>query len=275
MHLMKLVFVLTLLPMAAFGQPTTMPTSAPAPVGLPNVTAPDIDPNALLDKPRHGALGGRTFRAFMSSSFATADVWIYAKDDAKDIYDASFQYPFPRFYRPSWRETFDIIARQIGCKWCWNPENRQFAFERTDDPPPFGVTIADGWVVEDRGLYLWYAPKGKPCGLDIYWFGHYTNRDDDPELFSRVREYFAIRSLADWPNPPTLQDMSIVKVGNHDALFITRDAPRGDVIWRQWSMVIDGNAYLIVSAIEKADDNLYRPQVEQMLASFRPAPKAP
>jgi hypothetical protein len=62
----------------------------------------------------------------VSGSYALAQVWVYAENDEQALYNTRISYPYPEFYKPTWGEVFDDIARQMRCRWEWNPKNRQF-----------------------------------------------------------------------------------------------------------------------------------------------------
>jgi hypothetical protein len=168
----------------------------------------------------------------MSSSYAMAKVWIYAANDDQALYDARLVYSYPTFYQPAWGELFDHVARQMRCSWSWNPNNRQFKFEPSHAAPFFGVTLADGWRREDRGLYIWHAPRNQDFGMDIYYFGHFTPPHDDQELLKKIRAHFAMLNVSNWPNAPTEAQMAVVKVAATEALFLKTDTPRPGGVWR-------------------------------------------
>jgi hypothetical protein len=270
---------LTPLAAAAPKKPTTT-TPTTAPVGSvenpKRITSadrgPDIDPAEFVSTKFSGIPIFRTFRGFMSGSYAIADVWVYAANDDPAMYDAEVAYPWPEFYTPTWQEVFDHVARQMRCTWSWNPRNRQFKFERTDAEPFFGVTLADGWRREDRGLYVWHAPKDQNFGMDIYYYGHFTvsaDDDEDREVIKKARAYFAVGQVSNWPDPPTEQEMSTVQVAGVEALYLKIDTPRPGGVWRQWSFLVDGHAFVIVSAMPKDREAQLLPAVEKMVASFQ------
>jgi hypothetical protein len=229
---------------------------------------PDIDPLKLAASKFNSVPLFRTFRSFVSASYATANVWIYAADDEPALYDSPVAYTWPKFYSPTWGEVFDHVARQTNCTWSWNPQNRQFKFERSNAPPPFGVTLPENWRREDRGLYIWHAPKDQNFGLDIFDFGQFTPPPDDADFPKKLREHFAMINLTHWPTPPTIAQMQMVKIGGADALYLKTDTPRPGGIWRQWSLVIDGHAFLIVSAMPKEREAELVPVIEKMVGSF-------
>ncbi|MDB5910665.1 MAG: hypothetical protein JWP34_4779 [Massilia sp.] len=149
-------------------------------------TGPDIDPVKLAGEKYSAVPAFHTFGSFSSSSYAFAQVWVYT-DGGQALVDTEVVYPYPAFYRPTWGEVFDHVARQMKCKWSWDPKFRQFKFDRSDAPPWFSVKLPDDWTREDRGLYVWHAPKGQGFGMDIYYFGHYTIDPKDAELTKKVR----------------------------------------------------------------------------------------
>jgi hypothetical protein len=234
---------------------------------------PDVDPKKLAASPYNGLPMFATLRSFMSSSYAWADVWVYAEDDDQRLYDARVVYTYPEFYTPSWGEVFDHVARQARAEWAWNPDNRQFRFRRSDDEPFYGVTLADGWSSQDRGLYVWHAPADAKFGFDVYYFGHFTAPEGEPDFARKVREHFAVAQVSQWPEPPTAGQMTLVDVAGTEALHLKADTPRPGGVWRQWSLLVEGHAFVIVSAMPKAREPDLVPAVEQMLKSFKVRPQ--
>ena len=229
---------------------------------------PDVDPAKLAASPFGGLPLFRTFRSFTSGSYAAADVWVYADKDDPALYDANVGYDYPPFYKPTWGEVFDHVARQMRCSWAFDSHNRQFKFTPSSDEPPFTVTLARGWRREDRGPYVWFAPANREFGMDVYDYGHVTPDPAQPDLFQRVREHFAMLDVGSWPNPPTVADMTTVKVAGADALYLRRDTPRPGGVWRQWAVVAGDHVFLIVSAMPKDDEKATGPAVDKMVASF-------
>jgi hypothetical protein len=259
-------------PAAVSAQPTRPAGSADNPKQITSAdTGPLLDPAKFAASPYNGVPVFRTFRSFVSSCYATADTWVYAEGDDRALYDAQLIYPYPDFYKPTWGEVFTHVGRQMGCSWSWNPQNRQFRFARAELPPLFHLTLADGWRSKDRGLYVWHAPKGTQFGMDVYYYGHYTTPANDPDFERRVREHVALALVGNWPAPPKLAQMTPTKVGGHDALALTADTPRPGGVWRQWSVVIEGDAFLIVSAMPKTNEPELMPAIEQMVSSFKAA----
>jgi hypothetical protein len=273
---MKIGIVATLtciaLSLSAFAQSTQPVGSIDNPKQITSADkGPQIDAAKFCASPYHGIPLFRTFRSFMSSCYATADTWVYAEDDDQALYDAELIFPYPDFYEPTWGEVFDHVARQMNCTWSWNPKNRQFQFARAKPTPLFQLSLADGWQSEDRGLYVWHAPKGKQFGMDVYYFGHYTTPENEPDFERKVREHVAMQLIGNWPEPPKLDQMTEARVSGHDALALEVDTPRPGGVWRQWSVMVNGQAFLIVSAMPRTSEAELVPAIEQMVASFKVA----
>jgi hypothetical protein len=263
-----LTLLILLLPMMARGQTTHAVGSLENPKEITSADrGPQLDPKQFATQPFRGIPLFRTFRSFMSGLYSMADVWVYAENDAQDLYDSAVSYTYPEFYTPTWGELFDDVARQMRCTWEWNPQNRQFKFARSKAEPFFGVKLEKGWRREDRGVYVWHAPADQDFGMDIYYFGHFTG---DAALLKKVRQHYAQEHVSMWPNPPTVKDMKEMKVGGKtDALYLRTETPRPGGLWRQWSFVVDGHAFVIVSAMPKEKEGELAPQVDRMVESFK------
>ena len=283
-----LLVLASLAPGAGAEEPKPKPDD-PKPGGSPptyrSVTSkdkgPKRDPVKFAARKFDGMPPRASFRSFMSGCYALDNVWIYAAGDEQALYDERVTYLYPEFYEPTWGEVFDHVARQMRCTWSWNPENRQFKFERlpAGAQPGFGVELADGWRREDRGLYVWHAPRDAEFGLDIYDFGHYTppappagvdRAAHEKDFAKRVREHVATHMLRGWPTPPVAADMTPVKLAADDAaLHLATATPRPGAAWRQWAVLVDGHAYLIVNAMPKTSEPDLLPAVERMVATFK------
>jgi hypothetical protein len=267
--------LILLLPLAAFAQTTHPVGSRENPREITSKDrGPDRDPRQFASQPFAGIPLFRTFRSFMSGLYAVADVWVYADGDEQKLYDTQLAYTYPEFYTPTYGELFDHVARQMRCNWEWNPTNRQFKFARTSDEPFFSVMLEKGWRREDRGMYVWHAPPDQDFGMDIYYFGHFTG---DAALAKKVRQHFAEQQVSMWPTPPTVKQMTESKVGADkvDALYLRIDTPRPGGLWRQWSFVTAGHAFVIVSAMPKEKEAELAPQVDRMVQSFELTHRAP
>ncbi len=250
--------------------------AASAQVAAPPQQGPGGEAAKLAGSPYAGLSAFATFDGFVSQCYAVAGVSVTAAGpDPAGLGRANVGFDYPRFYKPTWGEVFDHVARQVRCRWAFDPAGRQYLFTPADDAPAAGVTPAQGWRREDRGLYVWHAPADQEFGLDVYDYGHYTADPTRPDLFDQVRRYFALRDVSRWPNPPTLAQMTTVKVAGADALYLRVDTPRPGGLWRQWSVVVDGHAFVIVSAMPKDREAALAPAVDRMVASFAVRPRVP
>ncbi len=181
-------------------------------------------------------------------------------------------------YKPTQAELFESMARQTGTSIKYNPT---FVSKWISAPPamplPFSITVAEGWKLEDRGLYAAYIPQLQPFGLDIYMFGRYSGLS--AEKTREVRNANAIRFAKQFDQTIKPESMKELKVGDCDALYYETTPPhRPDGRWRQWSLVKNGEAFVIVSAIQDKNASVLVPQVQNMVASFHvsePAPESP
>ncbi|MBN1908746.1 MAG: hypothetical protein JW818_03320 [Pirellulales bacterium] len=230
---------------------------------------------AFLAKRTHGGLFG-TFDSYCSFLYATQDVAIHT--ESKEVNQTALHTFFPEFYKPTWRELFDCIARQTNSSWKYDSKRDFWVFNPPAMPLPFEVKLAEGWRKEDRGGYVFFGPPTAPVGMDIYMAGTYSASENQQVLFDKVRDSMALRFARALKKDVTTKDMSIVKVGKYDALHLKGISEKG-VIWRQWVLVESGHAFIIVSAIKPEDEKEIFPDVEAMVKSFtvkkseRPAAK--
>ena len=198
--------------------------------------------------------------------YAVHDVAIHT--DSKEISQTSLTSPFPDFYKPTWREFFDSIARQTKSSWKYDPKRDYWVFAKPAMPVPFTVKLAKGWKSEDRGSYVFHGPPSAPVGMDVYVMGTYSALEKESTLFTKVQEDIALRFARSFKNDVTTKEMSKVKVGKCDALHFKISAPRTGIIWRQWIVVDSAVAIAIVSAVTPEHEKQILPDVEEMLKSF-------
>ncbi|MEM1027215.1 MAG: hypothetical protein AAGJ38_03945 [Planctomycetota bacterium] len=236
--------------------------------GLERSGKSQVEQQQFLEKRTRSSIRGR-FGSFTSLLYAIHDVAIHTESDR--INDARLHSPFPEFYRPTWAELFGSIARQTRSAWTYDPERDYWVFAEPAVPPSFELALAEGWRTEDRGIYVFHAPEGLPVGMDIYMLGRYSPRagEDPGELYAQVREAIALRFARGCCVEVEVDDMQRVEFGEEEALYFeTAETPRG-VIWRQWSVVVDGHAFLICSAMDPEHADHVRPDVDAMIATFR------
>jgi hypothetical protein len=174
-----------------------------------------------------------------------------------------------------------MVGWQTGSRWKFDKEHYQFEFMEYPVIYPFTIKLAKGWQHEYRGMYVWFAPQDSPVGMDIYYFGHLTPpKDKEPAAFYRdMRKFYSTLILrahgakADAiPNPD--KDMVELTVAGNPALYWQPEnnypgfLKNSAHIWRQWSVIIGGNAFLIVSTMDESNRDQVWKDVDQMLTSF-------
>ena len=216
-----------------------------------------------------GAITG-TFGAFGSFLFAGLDIAMHTND--KEIGDTELHSPFPEFYKPTVREMLNAIALQTNSSWTYEPQADYWVFAKPAIPKPLSVTLASGWVATDRGTYVGYKPPTYPVGMDIYYYGTYSSDDASQQaaLWERIRNSWATGFASQLKRGVTIAEMQRVSVDGVEALYFQAPAPRPGIVWRQWALVKNGHAFVIVSSLS-ADDKRLLTDVESMVKSFRVA----
>ena len=206
--------------------------------------------------------------SYCSLLYAVYDVAIHTESES--VSKTTLSSPFPEFYRPTWREVFDTVARQTKSFWTYDATRDYWVFAAPQQPLPFEIQIAKGWKAHDEGFYVGYQPVIVPVGLDIYMLGHYsaTNTNEAGDLFSRVREDIALRFAKRFKKDVSSKEMTEVSIGGLQALHFKVAAQSG-IIWRQWIVVDSGSAFAIVSAIKPEHEKEIYPDVEKMVESFK------
>jgi len=224
---------------------------------------------ALLAQRTSSGMMFGSFGGYASLLYAAMDVCIHA--GSEEIAKTPLQSPFPEFYKPTWAELFDSIARQTRSSWSYDPKTDFWTFGRPGQPLPFTIEMARDWKADDRGSYVCYQPKVAPVGMDIYVMGNYSasNEGERQALFNKVRDDIALRFAKTFKKEMTTDGMTKTKVSNSEALYFTLAVPETGIIWRQWVIVESGKAFCIVSAIKPEQEKDILPDVEAMVKSFR------
>jgi hypothetical protein len=214
-----------------------------------------------------GAITG-TFGSFGSFLYAALDVAIHTDD--KEIGDAELHSPFPDFYKPTLKELLDTIALQTGSSWAYDSQRDYWVFAKPARPKPYTIALADKWVANDRGVYVSYKPPTYPVGMDIYYYGVYSADDPEQEqaLWEKIRDSWAIGFASNFKRGISIAEMQKVSVDGVEALYFETTTTRPGVIWRQWALVKNGKAFVIVSTLPSGDKQLLS-DVEAMVKSFR------
>ncbi len=223
-------------------------------------------------KQKFGAPMG-TFDSFCGLLYAACDVCIHTNTSA--VNKTSLLPVFPKTYAPTMAEAFESIARQTSTSVKYDSKADFWVFNPPAMPLPFLVEIEPGWKAIDHGLYVGYIPDIAPVGMDIYMMGRYS----DPKLkLNDIRNAIAMLFAAKFNPTVEPKDMKPVTISGAEALYWETPSPKPGVTWRQWSFLKDGQAFLIVSSIDKVNEEKLLPAVEKMVASFKtvsPLPASP
>jgi len=233
---------------------------------------------ALLARRTTGSMLEGTFDNVASCYDAAAGVCIHTDDE--DVRWRRLSAVFPEFYRPTWRELLDTVARQTGTRFTYDPKRDFWVFAPPAPSLPYSFDLAKGWIKEDRGEYLFTKPPVAPIGMDIWLKGTYSFDEADPKeraaARDRVRHALAVRFARSFKKDVTEADMKKVTVGGAKALFFTAVPPRHtDTRWRQWAFLAGSHGIVIVSILHDKNETRLLPDVEAMVKSFRLLPQDP
>ncbi|MBS1991739.1 MAG: hypothetical protein JSS83_14560 [Cyanobacteria bacterium SZAS LIN-3] len=219
-----------------------------------------------------GAMIG-SFGAFSSLLYAV-DNTIIGTDD-KDVLKAEVRtmYPPKEVYMPTHAELFDMIARQTGSSFSYEPKRNYWHFRVPPMPLPYTITKAPGWIEENRGDYVAYIPSIAPVGMDIYMMGKYSALS--PAQEKEIREFGAKMFSRHIAPKATVNDMKFVTVDGTSALYFAAPAPQGDRLWRQWAFLKGGELYVIVSCYGKDQKEQIERDVDLMVSTFHGNDAAP
>jgi hypothetical protein len=222
---------------------------------------------AFLSRRTSGGIMG-TLDSYCSLLYAVNDVVLHSEDPT--LGKTRLTAPFPDFYRPTWAELFETIARQTKTRWKYDAPRDYWVFAAPPEPPCFQLALAAGWNAHDEGLYIGYRPPTAPVGLDVYMLGRYSVAEEPEKaaLFNRVREAIALRFAANFKKDVAAREMDEVNLGRVRVLHFEVPAATG-IIWRQWVVVDSGWAFAIVSAIKPEHEKAILPDVLKMVASFK------
>ena len=227
---------------------------------------------AFLAKRTSGIMLG-SFDGYCSLLYAAREVAIHT--ESEEIDRTMLSPSFPEFYKPTWNELFDAIARQTKSTWKYDADRDYWVFSKPESALPYKIELAEKWNADDRGLYVSYHPTTAPVGLDIYMMGTYSisEKEDQAKLFNKVRDAIALQFARHFKEDVTPKDMEEVKINDLKALHFKIAAAETGVIWRQWIIVDSGMAFAVVSAIKPENEKDILPDVEKMVKSFK-IPKA-
>jgi len=235
-----------------------------------------VKPKVLSEAERKAQLARRTkigdmlgmgsAGAFCSAAYAFDGVLLFSDEDS--FGKARLQNLFAEGYIPTWGELLQSIARQTQTSLSYSEKHGGWLFKSPSKPMPFRITLARGWVQEDRGLYLFCKPPSAKVGLDIYLFGTYSFEQDDAKTSQETRNKLALGLATKIQKGVKLKDMKKVQVDKAEALHIKLISPRG-INWRQWVFLKGGHGFAIFSALDSDNEKTLLPQVEAMVNSFK------
>ncbi len=219
-----------------------------------------------------------SFYEFNNMLYTMGDGGPFLMTTSVEVANTKLQSPFAAKYLPTWAEFFESMARQTGTSIKYDPT---FFSKWIATPPamplPYTIQLAKDWTSEDRNSYVANFPKIQPVGMDVYMFGRYSGLS--AEKVREVRNDIALLFASHIDPSAKLESMKEVKVDGCDAIYYeTKPPKRAESTWRQWSLVKDGQAFLIVSALADANSDILWPQVQSMVSSFhvnQPAPTSP
>lgn len=229
----------------------------------------------LSEKQQEEFLAGRTsgsmlgkFDSFASLIYVAANVVMYPESES--VAHTELISPFPKFYKPTWAELFDEVARQTNTHWQYAKEHDYWVFSYPPLDLPYTIELAKGWRQERRGNYVSYIPSIAPVGMDIYIMGQYSMGKDLPnDLFLKIREHVALLFAHNFNKTASIDDMKRVNIGDSEALFYYVTVPETGIIWRQWVFIENGFCFAIVSALDPKNEGKLFPEVDAMIKSFR------
>lgn len=247
-------------------RPVTIDGTAEA----PKVSLTQEQQRKILDsRAKTGSMLG-SFYEFGNLLYCSGESWMATTN--KEVAAKQLNTIHPSFYRPTVEELFDAAARQTGTTYRLGHYGG-WLFEPPAMPLPYTLTLADGWKADNRDLYVAYIPQVQPVGMDIYMLGRYSGLSADDE--SKVRADLAMRFARSFDKSASAKNMDMKKVDGADALFFQADSPaRPGNKWRQWAFVKNGFGFVIVSSIDKANEDKLLPDVEKMVGSFHLATAA-
>jgi predicted Zn-dependent protease len=102
--------------------------------------------------------------------------------------------------------------------------------------------------------------------MDIYMMGHFKNLNERD--LTEIRDEQALW-FADRIKPGvTLADMQKTQIDGCEALSFESPAPMKGRQWRQWALVKNQQAFVIVSAVSNENEKELMPDVRSMITSF-------
>lgn len=211
-------------------------------------------------------LGYDTFKTYAKKINKLIDVRIHT--ESQMILKTSMMNVFPKFYLPTFKEVLDALARQTLSSWTYDDSKDYWVFSPPAMNLPFTIKLSEDWVSEEKGISLKCTPSIASLGMDIFMFGQYSATENESQLFTKVRNECALRFTNLLNRNITIKDMKSVTVNGVDALYYQTTSANPRVILRQWAFVKSGYAFVILSLIDKQNEETILPEVQAMVDSF-------
>ena len=219
----------------------------------------------LLARRTQGGMVG-TFGNFGSMLYAINNVVVHS--DNERVVSTRLHSPFPDWYKPTWAEFFDTMARQTSSSWSYDEDRAFWLFAEPAAALPYEVQLPEGSEAEGRGIGTHYTTEGKLLAA-IYVLGHYSADEDEEELFVRVRDDVALRSASRFGGEAEVDAMERIVVADSEALFYETVNPHDGSNWRQWVFVSGGHAISILSSLNEEDEPRLLPDLRALIASIK------
>lgn len=249
--------------------------------------------SSLLAKRFSGGLGA-TFERFanmfvVSGMIATGST-IGLATESSEIENTVLNPAFPNYYEPTLRELLDMVARQTGSKWAYDPTGRFIHTDKKQDKPltgiaifefkkcapetpPYAVKLPDNWkAIQGNGVTHFISPLNKP-GLDIYEVGTYSGATTEEE--TKLLQSLPTEIGLMWANmikpSAAKKDLQVTKLGKYDAVKFetpTTGKDKQQVIWRNWGITVGKRGFALLSVIPESDENKVSADIEAILKTL-------
>jgi len=226
--------------------------------------------DAFLSQRIPGALLGN-FKSYASMLYAVYGIPIWNDDPAVEKVKLGDWYPAG--HKATRREVLDLVARQVGCTWSYNADTGYFVFKRGAQAYPFRLDLAAGWTARDQWDCIAFIPPIAPAGLDVYILGRVTTEDSTQldETIRKANLHVSLKMAGNFKRGVREEDLRDVYLAGVKSLYFEHLISRPDgaqIMWRQWALTKNGQSFLIVSAIDKAQERQIFPDVQAMLKGF-------
>ncbi len=227
---------------------------------------------ALLDTRVHPLITNN-FNATCSLMFSFESVAIHTH--SKGLSELPVFSPFPEGYKPTWRECFDTVARQVTCTWAYDPELTYWVFtpeEKEEAKLPFDWTMPDGWTTERVGNVQRLRSENKHALVQVHMLGSYSTDEDKPKkrraFFASIRDQHATRIYQAMDEDYDVESDELVDLAGLDARYGEMLPNAEGYLLRQWTFMAEGYCWVISSTTTPQFDKVLSKEVEELLSGF-------